>query len=187
MTSAGRIRLVQVDSRKLITATIFGVIIGITYGPLPFEIGDSLIVFQAIMLSLSFILLGRGGATYTALVSGLIETPFQLSFGAFALLAAVLYGILVDLFCTVFKVNSGDGIRTKALVASLTLSTTIIGIIATFAFIALGLGTSAPLLDLYLPIVVVGVISGVVGAILAARIWEKVLKARFRTVQLPAA
>jgi hypothetical protein len=174
-----------VDSRKLITATIFGVVIGIAYGPVPFEIGDSLIVFQAIMLSLSFILLGRGGATYTALVNGLIETPFQLSFGLFALLAAVLYGALTDIFCTLLKVNSGDGIRTKRLVAALSLSTTITGLVATFAFIAFGFGTTAPLLDLYLPIVVVGIISGVIGAFLAAGIWERVLKARFRTAQPP--
>jgi hypothetical protein len=175
-----------VDSRKLITATIFGVVIGIAYGPVPFEIGDSLIVFQAIMLSLSFILLGRGGATYTALVSGLIQTPFQLGFGAFALLAAVLYGVLIDLFCSLLKVNSGDRVSTKRLVAALSISTTIVGLVATFAFIALGFGTTAPLLDLYLPIVVVGVISGVIGAFLAARIWERVLKARFRTSQPPA-
>lgn len=167
------------DRRKLITATLFGVLIGVVYGPLPFEIGDSLIVFQAIILSLSFILLGRGGATYTALINGLVETPFQLSFGAFALVAALLYGVLIDVFSTALKAKSEEGIRAKRLVVSVTLSTIITGLVATFAFIALGFGTSAPLLDVYLPIVVVGVISGALGGFLAARIWERNLKSRF--------
>lgn len=167
------------DRRKLITATLFGVLIGVVYGPLPFEIGDSLIVFQAIILSLSFILLGRGGATYTALVNGLIETVFQVQYGAFALAAALLYGVLIDVLSTAMKAKSEDGVRTKRLIASVTISTIITGFVATFAFIALGFGSSAPLVDVYLPIVVVGVISGAVGAFLATRIWERNLKTRF--------
>lgn len=169
------------DRRKLATATLFGVLIGVVYGSLPFEIGDSLIIFQAIILSLSFIILGRGGATYTALVNGLIETPFQLSYGAFALLVALLYGILVDIFSTLLKAKTENGISTKRLVVSLTLSTIITGLVATFSFIALGFGTTAPLLDLYLPIVIIGVISGALGGFLAARIWERNLKKWFQS------
>lgn len=169
----------RLDRRKLITATIFGVVIGVVYGPLPFEIGDSLIVFQAILLSLSFVLLGPGGATYTGLVNGLIETPLQLGYGGFALAIAVFYGVTVDVFCTVLRVRSEGGIRVKRLLAALTLSTVLTGSVATYAFIALGFGSSAPFVDLYLPIIVVGVISGAVGAYLAARIWDRNLKARF--------
>ncbi|MDG6938245.1 MAG: hypothetical protein JRN42_06880 [Nitrososphaerota archaeon] len=173
----------MVDSRKLITATLFGVVIGVVYGAIPFEIGDSLIVFEAILLSLSYILLGPGGATYTGIINGLVETPLQLSFGPFAFGVALLYGVLVDLFCSIFKVTYEGKVRPKRLVASLTLSTIIVGVAATYAFIAFGFGTTAPFLELYLPILVVGAVSGTVGGVLGARLWDRNLKHRFAPVQ----
>jgi len=175
-----------VSTRKLITATLFGVLIGVVYGALPFEIGDSLIVFEAIILSLSFILLGPGGATYTGLVNGLVETPLQLSFGPFAFCVALFYGILVDVFSTLFRVTSGGRVHAKRLVASLSISTIITGMVATYAFIALGFGTTAPFLEVYLPVLVVGALSGTLGGFLAARIWERNLRHRFDSVQATA-
>jgi hypothetical protein len=176
-----------VSSKKLITATLFGVLIGVVYGALPFEIGDSLIVFEAIVLSLSYILLGPGGATYTGLVNGLVETPLQLSFGPFALGVALLYGILVDVFSSLLKVTADGKVHTKRLVASLSVSTIITGLVATYAFIDLGFGTTAPFVDVYLPVLVVGALSGTIGGLLAARIWERNLKHRFQSAQAPVA
>lgn len=175
-----------VNSKKLITATLFGVLIGVVYGALPFEIGDSLIVFEAILLSLSFILLGPGGATYTGLINGLVETPLQLGFGPFAFCVALFYGVLVDAFSVLFRVTSGGKVRAKRLVASLSVSTIITGLAATYAFIALGFGTTAPFVDVYLPVLIVGAISGTVGGFLAARIWERNLQHRFQPAQAPA-
>ena len=161
-------------------------LIGVVYGALPFEIGDSLIVFEAIILSLSFILLGPGGATYTGLVNGLVETPLQLAFGPFSFGVALLYGVLVDVFSTLFRATSEGKVRTKRLVASLSVSTIITGLVATYAFITLGFGTTAPFLDVYLPVLIVGALSGTLGGFLAARIWERNLKHRFQSVQAPA-
>jgi len=175
-----------VDAKKLITATIFGALIGVVYGALPFEIGDSLIVFEAVLLSFSFILLGPGGATYTGLINGMVETPLQLSFGPFAIGVALFYGILVDAFSTLFKVTSEGRVHTKRLVASLSASTIITGLVATYAFIALGFGTTAPFLEVYLPVLIVGALSGTIGGLLAARIWDRNLKHRFQPVQAPA-
>ena len=169
----------MVDSKKLITATLFGVVIGVVYGALPFEVGDSLIVFEAILLSLSFILLGPGGATYTGFINGLVETPLQLSFGPFAFVVALLYGVLVDLFCSIFRVTSEGKVHPKRLVAALTSSTIIVGVAATYAFIAFGFGTTAPFVEIYLPVLIVGAVSGTVGGFLGARIWEKNLRHRF--------
>ena len=176
----------MVSTNKLITATLFGVLIGVVYGALPFEIGDALIVFEAIILSLSFILLGPGGATYTGLVNGLVETPLQLAFGPFAFCVALFYGILVDVFSNLFRATSEGRVHTKRLVASLSLSTIITGLSATYAFIALGFGTTAPFVDVYLPVLVVGALSGTIGGFLAARIWERNLKHRFVSAQAPA-
>jgi len=176
-----------VNIKRLVTATLFGVLIGVIYGALPFEIADSLIVFEAIVLSLSFILLGPGGATYTGFINGLVETPLQLSYGPFAFGFAVLYGILVDVFCILFKVTSDGVVHTKRLIASLSVSTVITGLGATYAFIALGFGTTAPFIEIYLPVLVVGAISGTIGGVLAARIWERNLKRTFKPVQALAA
>ena len=176
----------MVSTKKLITATLFGVLIGVVYGALPFEIGDSLIVFEAIILSLSFIILGPGGATYTGLVNGLVETPLQLAFGPFAFCVALFYGILVDVFSILFRVTSEGRVRAKRLVASLSVSTVITGLVATYGFIALGFGTTAPFVEVYLPVLVVGALSGTIGGFLAARIWERNLKHRFNSAQAPA-
>jgi hypothetical protein len=175
-----------VSSKKLVTATLFGVLIGVVYGALPFEIGDSLIVFEAVVLSLSFILLGPGGATYTGFINGLVETPLQLAFGPFAFGVALFYGVLVDAFSGLFRVTSEGRVHTKKLIASLSLSTIITGLVATYAFIALGFGTTAPFLEVYLPVLVVGALSGTIGGLLGARIWERNLRSRFTTVQAPA-
>ncbi len=176
----------MVNSKKLITATLFGVLIGVVYGALPFEIGDSLIVFEAVVLSLSFILLGPGGATYTGFINGLVETPLQLGFGPFAFAVALFYGVLVDVLSILFKVTSEGKIHTKRLIASLSVSTIITGSVATYAFIALGFGTTAPFVEVYLPVLVVGALSGSIGGYLAARIWERNLRHRFQPVQAPA-
>ncbi len=176
----------MVDSKKLITATLFGVMIGVVYGALPFEIADSLIVFEAMLLSLSFVLLGPGGATYTGFINGLVEIPFQFSFGPFAFGVALLYGVLVDVFCYLFRVTSEGKVRSKRLVAALSLSTVIVGLVATYAFIALGFGTTAPFAVLYLPVLVIGALSGTIGGVLGARIWERNLKRRFSPVQTTA-
>jgi hypothetical protein len=175
-----------VSSKKLITATLFGVLIGVVYGALPFEIGDSLIVFEAMILAFSYILLGPGGATYTGFINGLVETPLQLGFGPFAFCVALFYGVLVDVFSALFRVTSEGKVHAKRLVASLSVSTIITGLVATFAFITLGFGTTAPFLDVYLPVLVVGALSGTIGGFLAARIWERNLKHRFTSAQAPA-
>lgn len=175
-----------VDAKKLITATLFGVLIGVVYGALPFEIADSLIVFEAILLSLSFILLGPGGSTYTGLINGLVETPLQLAFGPFAFGIALFYGILVDVFCILFKVRSEGEIHTKRLIGSLSISTIVTGVVATYAFVALGFGTTAPFLDVYVPVLVVGALSGTIGGFLGAKIWSRNLKQRFSPTQSAA-
>ncbi|MDE1857488.1 MAG: hypothetical protein KGI26_00260 [Thaumarchaeota archaeon] len=173
----------MVNTKKLITATLFGVLIGVVYGALPFEVGDTLIVFEAIILSLSFILLGPGGATYTGLINGLVETPFQLAFGPFALAVALFYGVLVDVFSVLFRVRSEGKVRPKRLVAALSLSSIITGVSATYAFITLGFGTTAPFVEVYLPVLIVGALSGTIGGYLAARIWDRNLKHRFSPTQ----
>ena len=172
----------MVSTRKLLTATLFGVIIALLKGPLPPVYSDFLIIVEAPILSLSYIMLGKGGATYTEAVNGLAETPFQLSFGPFVILVALLYGAQVDAFCSLFRVRSPGGeIGVKRLMAALTISTTTTGLVAAYTSIYLGLVAYSPSLFfvIYVPILVWGILSGTLGGWLAARIWTRNLKSRF--------
>ena len=49
-------------------------------GFVPAPTSDYLIVFQSFFLALSFLVVGRGGATYVGLVSGLLITFVKLGF-----------------------------------------------------------------------------------------------------------
>ena len=61
------------DSRKLITATLLGVVIAVVKSPFTFPVTDYLIIIEVPILALSFLLLGRGGATYTGLINGVLQ------------------------------------------------------------------------------------------------------------------
>jgi hypothetical protein len=169
------------DARKLALSTLFGVIIFIARTVFPPPFSDLLLPVEALLLGLGFILLGRGGATYTELVNGLLASLFKVSFFPFSLLLALLYGVLVDAFSTISAVSSEGIIRTKRLVASLTLASVITGPIAYYATVFLtSLLPNDP--TIYATIIIYGVFSGAIGGYLAVKVWERNLKARFGTL-----
>lgn len=171
----------MVDTRKLATATLFGVIISIVKGPvLPPPIGDLLVVVEAMLLGLSFILIGRGGATYTEVVAGFLLSVLEPSFIPFSFLLAILYGAQVDIFSTAFKVKSNGNIGRRRLLASITLSSATTGPIAYYTTVSAGLVPSSPV-AFYLFLIVFGVVSGAAGAYLAVKLWNRNLKARFQS------
>lgn len=174
------------DTRKLATAALFGVIIAIVKGRIfPPPTGDLLVIVEAMLLGLGFILLGRGGATYTAVIAGLLINIQFLEYGPLPLLLAVLYGVLVDGFSLVLKVRAETGVSSKRLAASLTVSTAITGPVA--YYLTVPFLTSAPSNPtLYASIIVIGVVSGAAAGYLAVRVWERNLKARFKSMQLQA-
>ena len=176
------------DTRRLATATLFGVAIAVVKGPFQPPYADLLIIVEAPILGISFLLLGRGGATYTELVNGLLQSTVKASFFPFSILLALLYGVQVDIFSSLFKVRSGDKTSAKMMAASLGLSSVTTGSVAAYASIALGLVPTegAAITVVYLPIIIWGILSGVVGGVLATRIWERNLKARFRPFKPPA-
>jgi hypothetical protein len=183
-----------VESRKLITATMLGVAIAVIKAPFQFPVTDYLIILEVPILALSFLILGRGGATYTGLVNGLLQSAVKVTFFPFDLLFGVFYGILVDGFGTLFRVRTGDKTSAKRLMAALGLASTVLGLVITYLVLTLNINlgisvTSYSTTDLlsyvYAPIVVWGIMSGVLGGFVSARIWEKNLKARFKSVQPP--
>lgn len=171
----------MVDTRKLATATLFGVIIALVKGPaLPPPTGDLLVIVEAMLLGLSFILIGRGGATYTEIVAGLLLSVLEPSFIPFSILLAILYGTQVDIFSTLFKVMSNGNIGTKRLIASVTLSSATTGPIAYYTTVSAGVVPSSPV-AFYLFLIIFGVVSGAAGAYLAVKLWNRNLKPRFQS------
>ncbi len=183
------------DTRRLATATLFGVVIAVVKGPFSFPVTDYLIIIEVPILALSFLLLGRGGATFTGLVNGVLQSAIKVSFFPYDLIFAVSYGVLVDAFGTVFRVRGEGPTSARRLALALGLASTVLGVTIAYVFLALNLSpgidvsgyTTATLLEVvYAPIVIWGIASGALGGFISARIWEKNLKSRFGPVHASA-
>jgi len=180
------------ETRKLATATLFGVIIALVKSPFTFPITDYLIIVEVPILALSFLLLGRGGATYTGLVNGVLQSAVKVSFFPYDLIFAVSYGALVDIFGTLLKVRTAEKANARRLALALGLASTVLGVSIAYVFLALnlspginisGYSTTTLLEVIYGPIVVWGIISGTLGGYISDRVWEKNLKPRFKSMQ----
>lgn len=163
---------------------MFGVAIAVVKGPFQPPYADFLIIVEAPILGLSYLLLGRGGATYTEVINGLIQSTFKASFFPFSLLAAVFYGMQVDVYSRLFRVSRNGSTSAKRMTASLGLASSVTGILAAYISIALGILPYTPSLMavVYVPIIIWGVLSGAVGGAVSAKIWDRNLKARFSSL-----
>lgn len=172
------------DVRKLITAALFGVAIAVIKGPFQPPYADLLIIVEAPIAGLSYLLLGRGGATYTEFINGLIQSTFKASFFPLSLIAAVLYGVQIDVYSWLFRAQVNGTTSARRMFASLGLASSTTGVLAAYISITLGIVPYSPsLFDVvYIPIIVWGVLSGAVGGAVSARIWNRNLKARFGTL-----
>jgi hypothetical protein len=184
------------DTRKLATATLFGVVIAVVKAPFTFPVTDYLIIIEVPILALSFLLLGRGGATFTGFINGVLQSAVKVAFFPYDLIFAVSYGVLVDVFGSLLKVRNEGKTSAKRLTVALGLASTVLGVSIAYVFLALnlspGLGltgySTATLLEVvYIPIVIWGIASGALGGFVSARLWEKNLKSRFKSVQAPVA
>jgi hypothetical protein len=182
------------DTRKLATASLFGVVIAVVKAPFTFPVTDYLIIVEVPILALSFLLLGRGGATYTGVVNGVLQTAVKVSFFPYDLLFAVSYGFLVDVFGAVLRVRTEGRISTTRLAVALGLASTVLGVSIAYVFLEFNLSpgidvsnySTIRLMEIvYVPIVAWGIFSGVFGGFLSARVWERNLRSRFKSVQAP--
>ena len=169
------------------TATLLGVAIAIVKGPFQPPYADFLIIVEAPILGISFLILGRGGATYTEIVNGLLQSAVKASFFPFSLILAVMYGALVDLLGTAFRARKGDIADSRLMIATLGTASVVTGVIAAYTTIVLGIVPYSASLFwvVYIPIVIWGVLSGALGGFIAARIWDRNLRVRFKSVQMP--
>jgi len=146
-------------NRKIATATIFGGIAFVATAFLPSPLYRPSDNNSILFVALGFIVLGRGGGTYVALVDGLLTTPFKLSFAPFSLIFALILGFLVDAFATAFKAKKNSEVRTGMLTLATTLSTAITGVAAYYITVKVTgiLNTS---FSIAATILVFGIISG---------------------------
>jgi len=172
------------DVRKLVTAALFGVLITVVKGPFQPPYADLLVIVEAPIVGLSYLLLGRGGATYTEIINGLLQSAFKANFFPLSILAAIFYGVQVDLYSWLLHAKVDGKASSKRMFASLGIASSTTGVLAAYISITTGIVPYTPSLFtvVYVPIVIWGVLSGAVGGALSARIWERNLKARFGTL-----
>ena len=158
-------------------ATVFGAVIFVTKVFVPSPMNKMFVIIQALLLAVSALILEKMGATYVALIGGVLTAMWNLALAPFTLLFALLYGLLVDGFFFLFKIDVVKGrVATSRLIAAMTLSTMLVGVSSFYVM------THLTYLKEYLPllveiiILIMGTISGSIAGYLASLIWNKYLR-----------
>jgi len=133
------------------------------------------IVVHALLLALGALLLQRMGATYVAVIGGVLTALWRTAFAPFSLVFALLYGLLVDGFFFLLRVNTKDKVKTGRLMASMTVSTALVGLLSYYVTV-FPFGLFPRNLALEVAILVVGTLNGTLAGYLASIIWNGHLK-----------
>lgn len=143
---------------------------------MPSPLNKMMIVIQALLLAIGSLIIKEMGATHIALIGGILTALWNLALAPFTFSFALLFGLSVDGFFFLFKVDIADGkVKTSRLVAAMTLSTMLVGVSSYYATAYLaGLVARNPLIEIL--ILVTGTISGSIAGYLASLVWNKHLK-----------
>jgi hypothetical protein len=154
-------------------ATLFGVLVFIFETILPTPIDKVFTVFQATLLSLGYLLLGVLGATYIALIGGLLTAIWRTSFAPFTIAFALLFGLLIDAFCWILKARGiDDDVKERNLILAVTISTIIVGLSSYSASVVFGLLPRNPFMEI--AVLALGILSGMIGGHLSIILWKKI-------------
>lgn len=165
-------------ANKVAITSIFTVIIFFSKLFLPTPIDKMFIIIQALLLALSSLILRGMGATYVATISGILITAWRPTFAPFSLIFSIMYGVLIDTLFYLFKVRiSQGGVRSNRVILAITLSTSIVGGLAFYTTVIIGLMPMLPML--YLTVIISGIINGFIAGYLTSIIWNKYLKYKF--------
>lgn len=164
------------STKRVAIATLFGAVIFITKTVVPSPIDKMFIVVHALLLGLGALLLRRMGATYVAVIGGVLTALWRMALAPLTFLFALMYGLFVDGFFLLFKVNPVEGkVKTVKLVASMTLSTALVGFLSYYVTVFI-LGLLQRNLILEVSILAIGTISGAIAGYFTSIIWNKYLK-----------
>jgi len=163
-------------TKRIALATLFGAIIFLSKVVVPSPIDKMFIGVHALLLALGALLLRRMGGTHVAIVGGFLTALWRISFASFTFIFALLYGLFVDLFFFVFKVNTTeDNVKTSRLVVTMTVSTALVGLVSYYTTVfPFGLLPRNSMLEL--SILVIGALNGSVAGYFTSIIWNKYLK-----------
>ena len=163
------------STRNLTLAIIFGVLIFIFETLLPTPIDKAFMFFQAMLLSLGYLLIGVPGATFISLIGGSLTAIWRAPLAPFTIGFALLFGGLIDAFCFVFGAKDRNGnVRRNRLILAVTLSTMITGYTGYYMTITFDLLPLDPTLGNV--ILIAGIISGIVGGYLSIVLWKRILR-----------
>ncbi len=170
------------NSRRVALGAIFGAMILVTNGFIPAPDSDFLIIIQSLLLAVSYLVVGRGGASYTGVVSGLLITVVKIGFFPVDLIFATLFGVMVDVLGVLFRVQRDGRASSLRMAACMMVSTGVVGLgafyVSVYAFPASFTNVPHdPVTDA--TILIFGVISGAAAGVIAARLWNRNLMARF--------
>jgi hypothetical protein len=152
---------------------LFGTIVFISKVILPSPFDKILVVVQAIFLGLGAVMLAPLGATLVALIGGLLTAAWRAPMAAYTVSFAIIYGLLVDGFCSALRVRPRDGeVNRTRLVAAVTFSTALVGMASYYTTTLLfQLIPRNTIFDI--GILIAGTLSGLTGGYIAALIWQK--------------
>ncbi len=120
---------------QLFMTALFGSIIFVVNVFLPPPLNYVLIVVEAVLLALSGLFISKLGATYVGAVGGLLTALGNPALGPFTFFFTLLFGVFVDVFLFVFKINaSREGVNRNRLMAAMAVSTMLIGVLSYSAF-----------------------------------------------------
>lgn len=164
------------ETRRIALATLFGTMIFLSKVVVPSPIDKMIIGIQALVLALGALLLKKMGATYVALIGGLLTALWRVSFAPLTFGFAVLYGLFIDIFFFIFSVNTtDDNVKTRRLVLSMTASTALVGLTSYYPTVfLLGILPRNPIWDF--SILIVGALNGSVAGYFASIIWKRYLR-----------
>lgn len=164
------------NTRKLALVTSFGALYYVyrqaTLYLLPPPLPDFLILPVLIVLALSYLVVGLGGATYSAAIAGLLLSATEAAFIPFTILLALLFGVTIDIFSHILHVKTNpEGLRKFRLALALAISSSITGLTAFYATITANAVPYQFMIDA--SIIVVGVVSGAIAGYLVTKIWRR--------------
>lgn len=168
--------ILELDTKRLALATLFGAIIFLSKIVIPSPIDKMFVILHALLLALGSLLLKYMGATYVALIGGFLTALWRSALAPFTFLFALTYGLSVDSFFFILKINPAQGnMKTRRLVAAMTVSTGLVGLISYYVTVFIfGLVERNPLLEV--GILAIGTFNGAVAGYLASIIWNRYLK-----------
>jgi hypothetical protein len=121
--------------QRLFIIALFGAIIFVGNLFLPPPLNYLMMVVQSVLLALASLFIHKVGAIYVGAIGGLLTALVSPSLGPFTFIFALLYGVFVDVFMTIFRVKgTREGVDRNRVMAVMTFSTLLIAIASYSAF-----------------------------------------------------